>query len=293
MIKIMVILISMLLEFIYSPTPGKDVDIILRNSGMNFVGTIRYPKDISKPVPAVLLLPGFSDERNELPIYGTTVVDDGNRMEGFYARFARKLADAGYISLRIDYRYSGTSDGLFEDITIDSQLSDVNVAIDYLKHNKYVSKVIVCGSSLGGALAASANNNVDAKILWSPAPSLDVITSVIPEKSIEEAMVIGITTFVAPWGETTTLKKPFFESLNSIDPIESIKDFKNPLLCVCGTKDVLVYPQPMQTQKFIDAHEGVEKLIVLDADHTFDSFISPEKIDVAINESIKWLDQIL
>jgi hypothetical protein len=142
-------------------------------------------------------------------------------------------------------------------------------------------------------LAASANNDVDAKILWSPAPSLDVITSVIPEKSIEEAMATGITTFVAPWGATITLKKPFFESLDDINPVESIKDFKNPLLCICGKNDALVYQQPEQTQKFIDAHDGIEKLIVLDADHTFDSFIGSEKIDIAMDESIKWLDQIL
>lgn len=291
MLKIIVALVSIILGFTYTPTPGKDVDIILRNEGMNFVGTIRYPKDLSKPVPAVLLLPGFSDERNELPVYGTTVIEDGNRMEGFYTRFARELADAGYISLRIDYRYSGTSDGLFEDITVDSQVSDAKVAFEYLKHNKYVSKVIVCGSSMGGAIATVLNP--DAMILWSPAPSLDVITSVIPEENIKEAMATGITTFIAPWGETITLKKPFFESLNSIDPIENIKGYKNPLLCICGTKDVLVYPQPEQTQKFIDAHNGIEKLVVLDADHTFDSFISPEKIDIAINESIKWINQVL
>jgi len=55
----------------------------------------------------------------------------------------------------------------------------------------------------------------------------------------------------------------------------------------------LVAPQPQQAQKFLDAHNGEEKLVVLDADHTFDNFVGPEKIDQAINETINWLNTYL
>jgi hypothetical protein len=65
-----------------TPYAGEEVDIVLENQGMNFVGTITYPINLDKTCPAVLLLPGFMGERDELPVSGTYVTLEGGKVAG-------------------------------------------------------------------------------------------------------------------------------------------------------------------------------------------------------------------
>ena len=278
-----------------TPYTGKQVDVIINNEGMNFVGTIAYPEDIDEPCPAVLLLPGFMGERDELPVANTSVLAEGGRPKGMLEKTALKLAEAGYVSMRIDYRYSGKSEGLWQDITATGELSDAKVALKYLSENPAVDKnrLAVCGLSLGGALASCISDEPLVKIvvLWSPASELDVLKDEIFQSEGQlELEEEGIVTLTMPWGETTTLKKTFFDSLEDLHPLKEITIFKGPLLCICGKKDPVIAPQPQQTLKFIDAHNGEEKLILIDADHTFDNFLGFEKLDQAIDETRNWLD---
>lgn len=280
-----------------TPYAGKQVDVIMQNEGMNFAGTIVYPANIDKPCPAVLLLPGFLGERDELPVVNTFVPAEGGRPQGMWERTALKLAEAGYVSLRIDYRNSGKSEGLWQDATVTGELSDAKVALKYLSENPAVdkNKLAVCGLSLGGALASCMSNEplVKVVVLWSAAPDLGILNIFLLPDQQAELEEKGIVTFSLPWGETTTLKKGFFDSAKELHPLEEIGKFKGPLLDICGTNDALVAPQPQQAQKFIDAHNGEEKLVVLEADHTFDNFVGPEKLDQAIGETISWLNTYL
>lgn len=59
------------------PTPGEQVDVIITAGDSYVVGTVTYPADLSEPVPAVLLLPGFMGERDELPVTGTFSMEEG------------------------------------------------------------------------------------------------------------------------------------------------------------------------------------------------------------------------
>jgi len=279
------------------PWPGKQVDLTIENEGMYFAATITYPKDIEQPCPAVLLLPGFLGERDELPVTGTHVSAEGDRPQGMFEYLAQELAKAGYISLRIDYRYSGRSEGYWQDITFSSELSDALAALNYLASNPAVdkNKIAVCGLSMGGALASclSSNELVKVVVLWSAAPELNILEIMVPPEKQAELNEKGIVTFTLPWGETTTMKKDFFDSLKDANPLEEISKFKGPLLSICGSNDALVSPQPQQALKFLEVHEGEEKLVMLDADHTFDNFVGSNKVSQAIKETIDWLDMYL
>ncbi|PNR97221.1 S9 family peptidase [Petrotoga sp. 9PWA.NaAc.5.4] len=277
--------------------PGKQVDLLIENEGMFFAATITYPEDIEQSCPAVLLLPGFLGERDELPVTGTHVPAEGNRLQGMFEYLALELAKSGYISLRIDYRYSGRSEGYWQDITFSSELSDALAALNYLESNPAVdkNKIAVCGLSLGGALASclSSNQLIKVIVLWSAAPELNILEIMVPPEKQTELNETGIVTFTLPWGETTTMKKAFFDSLKDANPLEEISKFKGPLLSICGSNDALVSPQPQQALKFLEIHEGEEKLVMLNADHTFDNFVGPNKISQAIKETIDWLDMYL
>jgi hypothetical protein len=281
------------------PTPyaGKQVDVLLYNEGMYFVGTLVYPSNVDKPCPGVLLLPGFMGERDELPVVDTSMPAEGGRPQGMFERLALKLAEAGYVSLRIDYRHSGKSEGYWEDATVTGELSDAIVALSYLARNPAVdaSRLAVCGLSLGGALASCMSNVplVKVVVLWSAAPQMDILEVMVPPEQQVELEERGIVTFTLPWGETTTLKKTFFDSIQELDPLGEIAAFPGPLLAICGSRDELVAPQPEQTLKFLEAHDGEEMLVMLDADHTFDNFFGSTKLDQAIHKTIDWLDKFL
>ena len=61
------------------PYAGKQVDVTITNGGMKIAGTITYPKNISKRCPAILLLPGYMGERDELPVTGSAIASEGGK----------------------------------------------------------------------------------------------------------------------------------------------------------------------------------------------------------------------
>lgn len=125
--------------------------------------TLSLPDRSSGKVPAVLLLHGFASQKDE--------VGD------MYKNLARKPADLGVASLRIDVQGSGASPVPFEQMTFTTQVSDAQAAFDYLKGLGRVdaSRLGVLGFSMGGGvaikLAAHPANPVKSLALWSSTSS--------------------------------------------------------------------------------------------------------------------------
>lgn len=86
--------------------------------------------------------------------------------------FARLLARRGYSVLRFDYRGSGDSEGDFQDVTIETMISDTHAAVSTLKERiGSLRAVNLLGLRLGAsvaALAAAAMDQVKALVLWEP-----------------------------------------------------------------------------------------------------------------------------
>lgn len=280
-----------------APTPGEQVDVIIRSGDSYFVGTATYPQDLTEPVPAVLLLPGFLGERDELPVAGTASVQEGGRPLGIWEMTAIALADAGFASLRIDYRNSGRSPGRWQDATVTDQLDDARRALRWLADNPAVdgTRLALTGLSQGGAVAAliSSDPLVDTVVLWSAAADFAWLTEFVPQELRPRIESDGIVTFNVPWGEQVTMGRAYFDSVASLDPLAGIAQFEGPLLSVAGSNDVVVAPQPAVAQSFLDAHSGPQSLVVLEADHTFDSFVGPASMEAAIEATLAWLEQHL
>ncbi len=129
------------------------------------VGTLEQPATAA-PEAAVLLLHGFTGSRDELAVAG---VD-----EGVFARTARRLAEAGIASLRIDFRGSGESGGEWRDTTFSGQIADATAALDWLRAEPELqaAPTSVLGWSQGGLVAAhlaAAQPDIAALVLWAPA----------------------------------------------------------------------------------------------------------------------------
>lgn len=259
--------------------------------GQKVVGTLEIPDTQTGPSPVVLMLHGFTGTRNELPVKDT---DDG-----VYTRVARQLSDAGYASLRIDFRGSGDSEGAWEDTTFSGQIADAVAAVDWLKDNKDVdgTSISVLGWSQGGLVAAHAvaeRPNVKSAILWAPVTNpLHTYSTLLGSDTVATAIAGAPEaphTVKLPWGVDTTLKGAFYQQLPTTSPSGAIAGYPGPLLVIVGTRDTTVTPQPLAGQILLDYHPGTEKLVVFDTDHVWDAFSGPGTIDdQMVPTTLEWL----
>lgn len=251
--------------------------------GQKVIGTLNLPDGVSKP-PVVLLLHGFTGSRDELVIPAAK--------EGIFQRAARMWADKGIASLRIDFRGSGQSDGKFEDTTLTGQVKDALAALDFLAANSDVDKdrMALVGWSMGGAVAsavaARTEHDLTSVSLWAPGTNMPAAIALLLGPDVVKQGLASSgdkpVTAKLPWGAEVSLKKGFFESLYAIDPVAEIEGYDEPLLVAVGTKDDVVFPQPLAGQIMLDYHEGPEELWVQPMDHAFNALQGTEMVDALI-----------
>lgn len=264
------------------------------NLGQNIIGTLAMPVT-DEAVPLVLLFHGFKGERDELPIVNTE--------EAMYSRTARIFAERGIATLRIEFRGSGESEGLWEDTTFTGQISDAIAALDFVETLEGVdpARIGIIGLSQGGLVGASAagqDARVASLVLWSAAANpASNFANILPWETIQAGLALAdgeVLPIVLPWGEETGMRREFFEELFTVDPVAEIVSYTNPLLVIVGSRDTTVYPMPQAGQVFLNYHEGDEALIVLDGDHVFDVLATgPEVLDQAIFNSLAWFMETL
>jgi pimeloyl-ACP methyl ester carboxylesterase len=265
------------------------------NEGMNLVATLVIPKMTEKP-PIAITLNGFGEDRHyvEIPETGG---------EHFYERVSRLLAEQGIATLRIDYRGSGDSDGSYEMTTFSSQVSDTIAAINYvqlrLKNKVDWKNLGLVGFSQGGLVAsivAAQDKRVDSLALWSAVASPPITYEYLLKRDgIQQGLDLpdgGIITIPVYIGDLfygdITLGKEFFIEMVSTNPLASIKEYEGPMLYVAGAQDKIVWPQPQMADMFIKYHEGFEKLVVLDTDHEFKTYLNAEEFDKTIHWTAAW-----
>jgi pimeloyl-ACP methyl ester carboxylesterase len=97
-----------------------------------------------------------------------------------FVSMARALADRGHAVLRFDYMGAGDSDGMTEDTTLETHLSDIGAAVaTLLTHERHLESVGFIGLRLGATFAAlfceraaAANEYLCVRgaplVLWDP-----------------------------------------------------------------------------------------------------------------------------
>jgi dipeptidyl aminopeptidase/acylaminoacyl peptidase len=281
--------VAFLASFSATGALGAERVIDFQVDGLKVVGTLNVPDGASKP-PVILLLHGFTGSRNELEIPAVK--------EGIFACAARMWAERGVASLRIDFRGSGESGGEFADTTLDGQIKDGLAALDYLAKLSEVDadKMSLVGWSMGGAVgsavAARTDHDLKAVVLWAPGTNMGTsIAYSLGQDAVKKGLAAGANAVEArlPWGAKISLKGPFFQSLYAIDPVAEITRYDGPLMVAVGTKDDVVFPQPVSGQALLDYHDGDEELVVWPMDHVFNAFENAETVDKLIAETGKFI----
>ena len=271
--------------------------ITFENEGGTVYGTFVMPADVRRKAPAVLMLHGFTGDRNEGPV----LQPDFTFTDFMYERTARVFAENGIASLRIDFRGSGESIDQFgfEKTAFSGQVSDAMAAVEWLRDHGKVGDIGILGLSQGGlvgTITAESHYGVRSLVLWSPvANPVDTYKTVLGEDAVLAGLTQPSTTATLPWGAQVTLEQPFFEELYTTDPVAAISHFRKPLQVVVGAHDDIVTPQPQYGEIYMTYHQGREELVVLDGDHVFDVFTGngAPALDEAIAESLDWFERTL
>jgi len=263
---------------------GEEV-ITFESQGQKVVGTLSLPE--GGPAPVVILFHGFTGSRDELPVANTD--------EGVFSRTARLLADAGYASLRIDFRGSGESDGTFADTTFEGQIADGLAAVDLMAADPRVmgSDLAIIGWSQGGLVAtavAGRSAAPDVVALWAAVATPEpTFAGIIGADTVAKGLTTGDTplAITLPWGAVIELKQGFFDGLRTVDPVKEIAAYKGPLFVAQGTLDTTVVPA--SADLLIAAHDGPEELWTAEMDHVFNAFTGPQTLDQMVAATVGFI----
>ena len=246
--------------------------------GQRVWGMLHLPMVVTEPVPAVMLLHGFTGQRAE--------------PHRLFVIFSRMLAERGIASMRFDFRGSGESEGTFDEMTPSREVEDVAAAYAFLKSRPELDgqRLGLLGLSMGGMVAALsvAQPGLDfaALALWAPAHP-KVWLGPMPEHvsaaqvwdayrgrtSAPEATGIG-------FDETTDcmdfsgnpVSFGFFEDLLRLEPFATVAAHRGAALVVHGTADPTVPMLVGQTYaKSLEARGETTFHAVPDGLHTFET----------------------
>jgi alpha/beta superfamily hydrolase len=132
--------------------------VTLVNKSQKIFGILHLPSNVDK-APAVIFCHGLGGDKSG--------------RHRLYVKVAEGLSKIGIASLRIDFRGAGDSEGHFQEMTVESQVSDVLVALEFLQsHPKIIQdKIGYFGRSFGGIislLAAERSQCAASIVVWAP-----------------------------------------------------------------------------------------------------------------------------
>ena len=220
---------------------------------VGIAGTFRLPERTrEKPVPAVLIIPGFGPtDRNGVP-------SAGGEGDPLYRDVSHELAERGMASLRYDKRGTGQSVlPAGSTLTFDDMAADARAGIDFLAQRADVDRteLAVVGHDEGALVAmrvAAGDPRVTAVVLISSPgrPLVDVIADDFRATG-GDASADRLRGVVAGLLATGTLPPrealapehrdffptdhvPYLREIFSIDPVAFARDVKVPALVVRG-----------------------------------------------------------
>jgi uncharacterized protein len=236
-----------------------DVDVKIPAAGFGLAGTITTPAAQGRlRHPAVVLVAGSGPIERDAMVAGIPL----------FAQLAAQLSDRDFVVLRYDKRGTGQSGGRTERVTLQDYADDVVAAVKWLAKRKDVDpeRIFVVGHSEGaaiGMLAAAAEKKIEGLVLMSgmAIPGRELIleqqqhvlgASNLPEperaekialqKQILEAAMTQKGWESLPEDVRGLVDTPWYRSLLTFDPAQTMTRVKQPILILQGDRDVQVKP---------------------------------------------------
>ena len=229
---------------------------------------------------------------NKIRAKGCVVFSHGFLVPGFeshrmFIDLSNELTAIDYTTILFDYRGSGYSDLEFSEMTIDTEIEDLNKVIDYTRKNILDDgKLFVWGQSLGSGVSSivvSERNDIDGLILWCLSANLyERYKNNFGQEIFEKGNIY------LPAGFNVSLN--FLESLKGKDVYESISKIEIPKLFVHGDSDDKA---PVELSKTAYDYAKIPKdlIVIPGGNHAFKS--QPELFIEAKRRTFEWLERVL
>ena len=265
---------------IYPILNSTEQAVTIVNEGQSMRGMLHLPGTRS-PHPAVILLHGFTGDKT-----------GPHRL---FVHTARALAAAGIAVLRFDMRGSGESEGEFQDVTIATELSDAQTALDWLMAHPEIDpqRVGLLGLSLGGLLesilAGRNAGRIRGLAYWSSAANAEVFVHTANRTAEKSGVSTGslmdqllTNGYIMVWSYPVGLEmiQTFFQQ----EPLAELRPYTGKALIIHNTSDPVV--PVTQATSYAD-HFGSRATVHLldDNTHTFDS---PPNERQVIDLTVEW-----
>lgn len=246
--------------------------ILLINEGQKIFAMLHTPVGIKKGL-AVVLCHGFGGNK-----IGT------NRL---FVLQASALARAGIAALRFDCRGCGESEGDFHETTFEGEVSDLLVALDFMKDYEKMGLIGVSLGSLVALRGALLVDRVKSIALWAPIASSLQWQAELKDLTTQESD----KHFVEYGGKL--VNKEFFEQFFAV-PIESLVEslLHLPLLHIHGAKDPVVpFFHRNMYEKWRERANAESKFLVLpNSDHGFSDVHEQE---ILLSTTLNWFKESL
>lgn len=213
--------------------------------------------------------------------------------EGIFVRAEKELNEAGFSTLRFDFRAHGKSQGnSVEDFTISGEIKDLEAVVDYFE-KEGIQNIGLAGASFGGGISAlyAGKHSSKLKALFLANPCLDYgkcflnpttpwakehFENVFERIDKDGAIKIGSRQF--------QVGRQLFEEMSDYNPCRELDKYRGPIFMVHGDKDSKV-----DCGDAVDCFEGLsaedkELKVLKGSEHGFhDEPFETQVVDMIVN----------
>jgi hypothetical protein len=249
----------------------------------------------ARAVPATVVVP---DGEGPFPAVVMNHGHGGGRQEGGgFARLASALAEAGIVTIRMDFPGTGDSKEPFTEGYLSNMISDSNASLAYMLANFPVDpeRVGILGYSMGGrialTIAGSADNPYKAVGLLAPSanPGKGLLLFFAGSEAEYERLYAeassdkGYADYTTVYGQQQQLSKQWFDELLASSPLDAIGNYTGPMLVVHGDKDVVI--TPAENEAVVAAYPKASIVLVPEADHGYGFYSDQPEVSALVESS--------
>ena len=249
----------------------------------------------ARAVPATVVIP---DGEGPFPAVVMNHGHGGGRQEGGgFARLAKALADAGILTIRMDFPGTGDSTESFTEGYMSNMISDSNASLAYLLENypADAEKLGILAYSMGGRIALTIAGTPDNpyKAVGLLAPSANWGEELLqgffggPEEYArlytEASTDKGYADYTTQYGQQQKLSKTWFDELIASKPLEAIGAYAGPMLVIHGDKDTVVPAEV--NEAVVAAYPAASIVLVPDADHGYGFYSDQPEVTALVEGS--------
>lgn len=220
-------------------------------------GFMHKPDKIQKKIPLAIFFHGYSASKTDF----------------WFVEASRQLEIHGIASLRFDFMGSGDSDGRFQDMSVETEISDGIAILRYAQSLSYIdaNRIALVGMSFGGLVASiiagRLSSDIGALCMW--APAIIAIQDAKDGRAGNTDISSALTTGTADINGLLVGKR-FVEDTRNLDFEVEASQYKKNTIIIWGDQDPIV-PSDVIYKCELVYGKRLEKCMIEGVGHMFET----------------------